>query len=199
MTTILGLNSGEFNSSACILKNGKIIFSVQEERLNREKFTKKFPIKSIVECLKYAKIDLKKIDFVSIGWNPSMHMSRFNPLLSGQRMFREHNFYTISDNLFNLTPRDFGNYTFLQHNNKNFPRIYHVNHHCSHAANTFYLSNFNKAAILTCDFKGEYQCTTWGIGFNNKIKILKSQNVPNSLGMFYATFTSILGYKPDSD
>ena len=64
---------------------------------------------------------------------------------------------------------------------------------------TFYLSNFNKAAILTCDFKGEYQCTTWGIGFNNKIKILKSQNVPNSLGMFYATLTSILGYKPDSD
>ncbi len=199
MTTILGLNSGEFNSSACVLKNGKIIFSVQEERLNREKFTKKFPTKSISECLKYAKIDLKKIDFVSIGWNPSMHMSRFNPLLSGQRIFREHNFYSISDNLFNLTPRDFGNYTFLKHNNKNFPGIYHVNHHCSHAANTFYLSNFNKAAILTCDFKGENQCTTWGMGFNNKIKILKSQNMPNSLGMFYATFTSILGYKPDSD
>ena len=44
---ILGLNYGEFNSSACLLKNGNVKIALQEERLNREKFTKKFPILSI--------------------------------------------------------------------------------------------------------------------------------------------------------
>ena len=39
---ILGLNYGEFNSSACLLDNGEIKVAIQEERLNREKFTKKF-------------------------------------------------------------------------------------------------------------------------------------------------------------
>ena len=49
---ILGINSGEYNSSACILKNGQIKFAIQEERLNREKFTKKFPYQSIKNVLK---------------------------------------------------------------------------------------------------------------------------------------------------
>ena len=62
---ILGLNCS-YNSlnhdpSACLMINGKIVSAMEEERFNREKFTKKFPIKSILECLKYAKIDLKKI------------------------------------------------------------------------------------------------------------------------------------------
>jgi carbamoyltransferase len=49
---ILGLNYGEYNSSACLIKNGNIKVALQEERLNREKFTKKFPILSIKKSLK---------------------------------------------------------------------------------------------------------------------------------------------------
>ena len=30
---ILGINTGEYNSSACILRNGQIKFAIQEERL----------------------------------------------------------------------------------------------------------------------------------------------------------------------
>ena len=41
-----------------------------------------------------------------------------------------------------------------------------------------------KAAFLTCDFKGENHCTTWGYASNNKIKVLDSQNLPNSLGLY---------------
>ena len=41
---IIGLNSGEFNSSACLLINGKVVYAVQEERITREKFTKNFHI-----------------------------------------------------------------------------------------------------------------------------------------------------------
>ena len=200
MTIILGLNSGEFNSSACILKDGKVTFAVQEERLNREKFTKKFPVKSIQACLKHENIKLKDIDFVSIGWNPSAHMISYNSKFSGERVLRENNLYTISDNLFNLTKRSPGNYTLVKHeNSQHMPEAYHVQHHMCHSSNAFFLSNFKNAAILTVDFKGENQCTTWSFGKNNKIKILQYQNIPNSLGIIYATFTALLGYKPDSD
>ena len=40
---IIGLNSGEFNSSACLVINGKVVYAVQEERITREK-TKNFHI-----------------------------------------------------------------------------------------------------------------------------------------------------------
>ena len=38
-----------------------------------------------------------------------------------------------------------------------------------------------------------------GYGKDNKINVLDYQNIPHSLGMVYATFTSLLGYLPDSD
>ena len=196
---ILGINSGEYNSSACILKNGQIKFAIQEERLNREKFTKKFPYQSIKKCLENQNIKFSDIDYVTFGWNPSNHMSRFNPLISSHRNYREHNFYTSSDNLFNLVEREFGSYTQIVHDNSLFPKVYHINHHQSHAANAFYMSNFKSAAILTCDFRGEYESTTFNIGNDKKIYKLDEQNLPNSLGKFYATFTELLGYKSDND
>ncbi len=197
--TILGLNSGEFNSSACIIINGIIKYATQEERLIREKFTKKFPIRSIRECLESQNLKLSDVDYVAIGWNPSLHMKKYNPILSSNRTLREYNFYTISDNLFNLDTREFGSYTKIEHDNKKFPKIYHINHHLCHAANGFYLSNFKSSAILTCDFRGELEATTFSFGNKNKIKKIESQNLPNSLGKFYSTFTELLGYKSDSD
>lgn len=197
---ILGLNYGEFNSSACLLKNGLVKIAIQEERLNREKFTKKFPIQSIEKILKTEKIDISKIEFVTVGWDPSKHMVKYNPLISSFRSMREYNFYTVSDNLLNLkSNRNLGSYTSVTHNSKNFPKIFHINHHLSHAANSFYLSNFKSAAILTCDYRGEYESTTFNVGSGSKIKKIKSINLPNSLGKLYSTFTELLGFKCDSD
>ena len=62
----------------------------------------------------------------------------------------------------------------------------------------FFLSNFNSAAILTCDFRGEYESTTFSLGSNNQIEKIDFQNMPNSLGKFYSTFTELLGYKSDN-
>jgi carbamoyltransferase len=127
-------------------------------------------------------------------------MIRYNPLISSVRSLREHNFYTLSDNLLNLiSDRKLGNYTLINHDKKNFPKIYHINHHLSHAANGYFLSNFKSASILTCDFRGENESTTFNYGENNLITKFESHNTPNSLGKLYATFTELLGYRSDSD
>ena len=197
---ILGLNAGEFNTSASVLQNGEITTAAQEERFSRTKFTKEFPYNAIKFCLDKDKLIISDFEAISFGWNPSAHMFKYNSEFSALRTKRENNFYSMSDNLFNLTNRDPGNYTSIKHGNKkDMPEIFHVQHHLCHASNSFFLSNFDEAAILTVDFKGEQQCTTWSYGKSNEIKVLDYQNIPNSLGIIYATFTSILGYKPDSD
>jgi len=100
-------------------------------------------------------------------------MFAYNEEFSKTRILREHNLYTMSDNLFNLTNREPEDYTFIKHgNSKNMPEIYHVQHHLCHASTAFFLSNFDEAAILTVDFKGERQCTTLSYGKGNKIKVL---------------------------
>ena len=67
---ILGINHDMFITSAAIIEDGKIIAAIAEERLTREKRTRKFPINSINYCLKEAKIDISNLDIITINSNP---------------------------------------------------------------------------------------------------------------------------------
>lgn len=198
---ILGLNYGEFNTSCAIIKNGKLLFALQEERCNREKFSKQFPIRSIEYILKKFKIKIGDVYAITSGWNPAGHLTKYNPLISKHRNLRENNYYTLIDNIFRLDKREDSLYTEINVNftKKKFPKFFHINHHACHAANAFYLSNFDKAAVLSVDFRGENDCTAMFVGKKNKLEKISSQKIPNSLGLFYSAFTQLLGYKPDSD
>ena len=72
---VLGIAHDLVISSACLIKNGKIIFAISEERLNRIKQYKGFPRLSIEACLNYAKIKFSDLDHISVGWNPLNTMS----------------------------------------------------------------------------------------------------------------------------
>ena len=48
---ILGITYGNHDTSAALIQDGKLICACEEERFNKEKHTKKFPINSIKECL----------------------------------------------------------------------------------------------------------------------------------------------------
>ena len=198
---IIGLNHGEINSSASILIQEKFILGALEERFIRDKFTKKFPIHALKFVLDNSKTKLHDCDAIGQGWYPGLNWVKYNPIFSENRDYREKYFYTIPDHLFKLLPNRIpGDYAKLSLDpTSNLPDVYFIRHHLCHAANAFFLSNFNEAAIITADFKGELESTTLSIGKKNKIKNIYSDNMPNSLGVFYSTFTELLGYKPDSD
>ena len=196
---ILGLNHGEINSSAAILKNGKILAGTPEERFTRNKKTKSFPKNSVQYCLKEANISLKDCDYIAQAWNPGEYWKKFNPLFSSKRIKREDYFYTVTDNLYDFTQRKTPLWTVLDSEGDEMPPIYFVRHHLTHAANAFFLSPFNDAAILTCDHRGEFQTTTLGTGKNLDIEIFSEQTMPHSLGLFYSAFTELLGYRADND
>jgi len=197
---ILGLNHGEINSSAALYKDGKIVAGVPEERFNRQKKTKVFPAAAIQYCLDYAGITMDDVDAVAQAWNPGAAWEKYDPLLSKHRVKRADNFYAIPDNLFNLTrrePQDWVKMSFPE--GSALPPVYHIQHHRTHAANAFYLSPFEEAAVLTADWRGEFECMTMGLGKGTDLEIFAKQQVPHSLGMLYAVFTELLGYRPDSD
>ena len=197
---VLGLNHGEINSSAAIVKDGKLLAAAPEERFNRQKFTKLFPAEATKFCLKHLGIELKDCDYVAQAWNPTAHQNVFNPFISGARIRREDYFYSISDNLFNITERKPKDWVLMQYPEETgMPPIYFVQHHRTHAANAFYISPFENAAILTADFRGEFETITMCKGTGNKIEVLQTLEMPHSLGMVYAAFTQLLGYKPDND
>ena len=196
---VLGLNDGEINSSAALYHKGKIIAAAPEERFNRIKRTKIFPKQSVQFCLDFAGIKLKDVDYIVQAWYPGAGWIKYNSLLSENRIKREDYFYSVPDNLFNLTDRKNQDWILMSLENDDLPPIYYVKHHRTHAANAFYLSPFEEAAILTCDFRGEFETTTMGFGKGNEIITIEKMLIPHSIGVLYSSFTELLGYQVDGD
>jgi carbamoyltransferase len=197
---VIGLNHGELNSSAAICENGRITAGAPEERFNRQKLTRLFPYEAIRYCLDYAGIQLRDVDCIAQAWNPGALWGKYNPAISTHRARREDYLYSIPDHLMNIVDREPGDWVGMQFpENSSLSSVYFINHHLTHAATAFFLSPYEEAAILTADWRGEFECMNAGVGIGSTINIHNRQAVPDSLGMFYATFTELLGYRPDSD
>ena len=70
MSIILGINCNHADSSACIIKDGELLFAIEEERINRIKHWAGLPFKSIDACLKHTNINLSDITDIAINTNP---------------------------------------------------------------------------------------------------------------------------------
>jgi len=62
---ILGISCYYHDSAACIVKDGKVLAAVEEERFSRKKFDDDFPKNAIDFCIKKAGISVTEIDYVS--------------------------------------------------------------------------------------------------------------------------------------
>jgi carbamoyltransferase len=74
-----------------------------------------------------------------------------------------------------------------------------LDHHLCHAASTFLVSPFERAAILIVDGASEAHTTTLAVGEGQRIRVLQRTPLPHSLGQFYAAMTAYLGFTPDQD
>lgn len=63
---ILGIHDGH-NSAACLLKDGKLVFAIQEERLTGIKNYWGHPLKAIDACLKHEGITWAQVDHVAFA------------------------------------------------------------------------------------------------------------------------------------
>ena len=65
----IGINYSQMHdSSACIARDGEVLFAVAEERLSRVKHDARFPALAIRACLDFAGIRADEVDFVCQGW-----------------------------------------------------------------------------------------------------------------------------------
>jgi carbamoyltransferase len=75
-------------------------------------------------------------------------------------------------------------------------KIKRVEHHLSHAANAYYTSGFDQALIVTLDGYGSGLAGSISAGRDGKIERLHGLEYPHSLGTFYESVTSALGFTP---
>ncbi|HEX4347313.1 MAG TPA: carbamoyltransferase C-terminal domain-containing protein [Vicinamibacterales bacterium] len=75
-------------------------------------------------------------------------------------------------------------------------RLHRFEHHVSHAANAYFTSGFDEALIVTLDGYGSGLAGSVSLGRGGSIERLHGLEFPHSLGTFYETVTSSLGFKP---
>jgi glycosyltransferase involved in cell wall biosynthesis len=71
---VLGLNAGSHgDSSACLIKNGRLVAAVEEEKFKKIKHCSSFPVESIKYCLKENNIKINNVNYIAINGNSSVN------------------------------------------------------------------------------------------------------------------------------
>lgn len=82
-------------------------------------------------------------------------------------------------------------------NAKNLKLLF-CEHHLSHAASAYYVSDYNDAAVLVIDGVGEWSTASIYYAKDKQINLLKELKFPHSIGLFYSAATYYLGFKVNS-
>ncbi|MDO8509359.1 MAG: carbamoyltransferase [Nanoarchaeota archaeon] len=188
---ILGISCLYHDSSAALLKDGKIVAAIQEERISRKKHDISFPINAIEECLKSEKITIKDIDYIGFYEKPFL---KFERLLYQHLQNFPLSYRTFISSIPSWLNEKLRIPKILRKKLKYEKDIFFIGHHLSHAASSFLPSPFEKAAILSIDGVGEWTTTAYGIGEKENINLLKEIKFPTSIGLLYSTITAYLGF-----
>jgi carbamoyltransferase len=73
-------------------------------------------------------------------------------------------------------------------------QFHNIEHHRAHLASSFFVSPFERAALLSIDGFGDFISTMWAVGEGNSIKVLGRVEYPYSTGIVYTATTQFLGF-----
>lgn len=189
----LGISAFYHDAAACIVKDGKLLAAIEEERFTGVKHDSRFPLNSIKWLLKTTGLRISDVDIVEWYEIPIHKKARV------KAMFRRWWFRSLPSRFRFLVNHqsekkihDILKYRLGYNGDINFH-----NHHDSHAAFSWWSSGYDSANVITIDGVGEAETVAVYRADKDGLDKLKSVMWPNSLGMFYSTFTAFLGFQPN--
>jgi carbamoyltransferase len=216
MSLILGLNLNHDASVAVTTSDGKILFSVAEERLCRQKGAFGFP-RLALELAK-TEVDFSAISQIVVGSHsrfdlldmPSV-IEIFEPELAARPGFTaggatkghygrfpgfEALAARLSVDIDCVSPKEYVMKKFSELLEVDAP-ITFINHHDAHAASAFFGSSFDEALVVTLDGSGDGECGTIKVFSEGKFQsdLLRIQSF-NSLGLIYSSVTKRYNFLP---
>ena len=192
MTYVLGINAYHGDAAACLLKDGRLLSAVEEERFRRIKHWAGFPSQAIGFCLDDAGIGLAELDHLAINRNPGAALwrkiaytltKRPSLALVRQRLQNRRHWLGIDQALAAAFPGQ----TFAG-------KIHQIEHHQAHLASAFLASPFDEAVTCSVDGFGDFASAAWGLGRGRAVRLDRRVYFPHSLGIFYQALTQFLGF-----
>ncbi|MGO9468611.1 MAG: carbamoyltransferase [Isosphaeraceae bacterium] len=200
---ILGVNCAYHESAAALLRDGEVVFAIEEERLTRRKHAKparvfnpdELPWNAIRACLDVEPGATLR-DFSAIAY--SLAPDRRLALVGTDP-------YELDDDA------GFGSQCGEEEFNRRVLAVPHilaraagddslagrfhfVPHHRAHAACAFHASPFSRAAILVVDGIGETSTASLGRGSPEGLEVVEEIEYPHSIGMLWERVAVYLGF-----
>lgn len=188
---ILGINAYHANASTAILVDGRLVAAVEEERLNRVKYAAGLPVRAIQYCLEETGAKLTDIDHIAVPrdpwarWPTKLRFALRMPRFAFERARVMRRFASLQEDLcsaFDISPDSLR------------AQFHRIEHHRAHLASAYYISPFDRAAVLSADGLGDFASSLWAIGEGPGMKMLGEVRFPHSLGIYYTALTQYIGF-----
>jgi len=198
----LGINYSQMHdSSACIVRDGELLFAVAEERISRLKHDADFPKNAIRACLDFAHVRADQLDEVCFGWQTPGSVYRHDLKCYATRKMPLTYLNGLNSTLHFLSMwhQESGAKKFAQQFGPAKAKMRFVEHHLAHAISAYAYSGFGEAAVVVMDGRGAWEASSIWHGHDGKLEHVLTIPFPNSVGCFYSGFTEYLGFQPNSD
>jgi carbamoyltransferase len=196
---ILGLNAYHGDASVALFTDGHLASAMEEERFSRLKHQAGFPALSAMHALRDACVSGHELDHIAISRDPSAHIHKklMFALSQGPRLA------TVRDRLTNVSKlgdiKSVLAASIGVEEAEIRAQVHRVEHHRAHMASSFFVSPFERAALLSIDGFGDFVSTMWGQGCGNKIDAADWVEFPHSMGLLYTAITQYLGFPKYGD
>lgn len=202
---VLGLGSPGFHRpAAALVVDGEVVAAVEEQLITRR--SEGLPVEAARYCLAEAGLRVDELDHVAVAWSPETHRHdlpaylrrgwRSQPKrvweeIRGTRRRKIDQEQAVSQVIAALTPKGLDPKT---------PPITWVDHHVSLAANSYYLSGWDNAAILSLDDDRGLVSTLLAEGRYGEIVTVRRVSNPDSIPLLLGTVSEFLGFdRADAD
>jgi carbamoyltransferase len=189
---ILGLNVFHGDSSAALVRDGKLIAAAEEERFRRVKHWAGFPSQAISYCLREAGVGLSDIQHVAVNQDSRANFIRKLIYLATKRPDLKLMFGRFKNRLARQGIKDLFNESFRDDCFSG--EMHPIEHHLAHLSSAFHVSPFQEAVVASVDGFGDFSSAAWGTGKGTDISVDGRVYFPHSLGIFYQALTQYLGF-----
>ncbi len=221
MTYVLSIYDGH-DSTACLLKDGKIIACVQEERFVRIKNVTTFPTNAIRYVLNFADIDVNDLDLIvlpshygNFGWHTvydvGLASKIYRAFIDDRKAVSSYDVKVRPKRLFPRLGFALSSVAGRKIRKKRIEFISKAlgvkedlivtsEHHLNHIYSVLYGSGahrkFKEVLIFTADGEGDLVSSTVSIYRDGEIRRIAESHTRDSIGYFYTYITRLLGMKP---
>src|SRR3954447_4325439 len=192
---VLGINAIFHDPDAALIVDGQVVAAAEEERFSRRKHGKRpvpfaaweLPELSAAWCLETAGLRPGDLDAVAYSFDPALTrdaagLGLDDPWDHLRVDYARRAPQLLASALPGLDPE----------------QVRFVPHHVAHAASAG-LSVPEDSAVLVLDGRGEVASHLGGVYRDGRLEVLRSQELPHSLGLLYEDLTRHLGFLHSSD